>query len=303
MITIYFVSMTARTQQFLKYCVFLIFIGRAWQHLFWDAPYRSFFWDESFLKPFIEGVFNIPWKDYVTNLQNDRYIQNGIKINGVIYAIAAVSSLLVTAKTIKWLRFPILLGGLSLIILTLLLTKEKFYHTAQFFEHSIQFGVPFILVQSYYANITMDKIILLFKLLIASTFFSHGLYAFGFYPVPGKFIDMVIHIFGCNEATAVSFLYIAGILDFIIAVLIFIPKIQKPALWYAAIWGILTALARVTANFYWEFPFQSLHQNLYQTLLRLPHGFIPLLVIYIQSLNNSSKKTYDTSMLMKYVGK
>ena len=92
---------------------------------------------------------------------------------------------------------------------------------------------------------------------------------------------MVIHIFGCSESTAISFLYIAGILDFIIAILIFIPKVSKFALWYAIIWGLLTAFARIVANFYIDFPWQSIHQNLYGVLYRLPHGLVPFITLLL----------------------
>jgi len=271
----------SKTNLLLKTSVFLIFIGRAWQHLFWDAPYRSFFWDESLLKPLIEGIFNTPWQEYATSSKTDHVIQMGIRANGVLYFIAAVSTLGIQEKNIKLLRIPVFLGGCSLLLLTLLLTKEKFFHTAQFFEHSIQFGLPFILLYRYSKNVNFNKFIFIIKILIALTFFSHGLYAFGFYPVPGKFIDMVIRIFGFSEATAIVFLYIAGILDFILAILIFIPKTQMYALWYAVIWGLLTALARIVANFYLDFPLQSIHQNLYEVLYRIPHGLTPLLVIFL----------------------
>ncbi|MDH7447124.1 DoxX-like family protein [Aquimarina sp. 2201CG14-23] len=263
----------------LKVSVFLIFIGRAWQHLFWDAPYRSFFWDESLLQPIIEGVFNTPWQEYATSPRTDTYIQNGIRINGILYLLAGLSALMIHKNNLKWLRVPLFLGACSLVLLTVLLTKEKFYHTAQFFEHSIQFGLPFIFLYSYSKKLQYERLVLILKVLIAFTFFSHGLYAFGFYPVPGKFVDMVIQIFGVSESVAIQFLYLAGILDFILAVLIFIPRTQIYALWYAVIWGLLTALARIVANFYWDFPLQSIHQNLYEVLYRLPHGFTPLLVI------------------------
>ncbi|MFD2561452.1 hypothetical protein [Aquimarina rubra] len=268
-----------QTQRILKISVFLIFFGRAWQHLFWDAPYRTFFWDESLLKPIIEGLFNTSWQEYATSERTDQIIQNGIKTNGFIYLIAAISSLAIRKEVSKLFRIPILIGGISLVLLTLLMTKEKFYHAAQFFEHSIQFGLPLVLLYSYSKRLKIERLILILKILIAFTFFSHGLYAFGFYPVPGKFVDMTIHIFGFSESNAIAFLYVAGILDFILAILIFIPKVQIYALWYAVIWGLLTALARIVANFYWEFPLQSIHQNLYEVLYRLPHGLTPLLVI------------------------
>ncbi len=266
----------------LKFSVFLIFIGRAWQHLFWDAPYRSFFWDEALLQPVVEGVFNISWKDYVTSSTTDDFIQTIVRANGILYLIAAICALYIKKLNTRWIRVPLWLGGISLVILTILLTKEKFYHGAQFFEHSIQFGLPFVLLYSFKNN-SEEKIILVLKILIAVTFFSHGLYAFGFYPVPGKFVDMVIHIFGFTESTAIIFLYIAGILDFILAVLIFVPRITVYALWYAVFWGLLTALARIVANFYVDFPLDSIHQNLHETVYRIPHGLTPLIVLIVMN--------------------
>ncbi len=289
-----------RIELLLKISVFLIFLGRSLQHLFWDAPYRTFFWDESILQPVVEGVFNTPWQEYATNHKTDSAIQNGIKINGLLYLIGAISSLLIKKINMKWFRIPIIFGGISLLLLTLLITKEKFYHFAQFFEHSIQFGLPFVLLYYYSKKKNTIRLILIFNILIALTFFSHGLYAFGFYPVPGKFVDMVIQIFGFSEETAITFLYIAGILDFIIAILIFVPKLRFYALCYAFLWGLLTAFARITANFYWDFPIQSIHQNLHQVLYRIPHGFTPLLVILIiKKYYYEIKKTAFSDGLLK----
>lgn len=263
----------------IRIAVFLIFIGRAWQHLFWDAPYRTFFWDESLLKPFIENWFDMSWTTYATSPKTDSFVQGVIKGKGILYLLAAISTILITKVNKKIFQIPIFLGGVSLIILSVLLTKEKFYHIAQFFEHSIQFGTPFLFLYFLKDNYNEAKALLILKVLVAVTFFSHGLYAFGAYPVPGKFVDMVIQIFGCSESFAVTFLYIAGIIDFILAVVIFIPKIDKYAIIYAVIWGLLTAFARIVANFYIDFPLQSLHQNLHQVLYRLPHGLVPLFLL------------------------
>lgn len=280
-----------------KICVFFIFIGRAWQHLFWDAPYRSFFWDESLLEPIVETMLGISWQEYATSSSTDNFIQKGILANGVLYLIAAFSSLLIKKNNKIWFRIPILMGGISLLLLTVLMTKEKFYHTAQFFEHSIQFGLPFLLVINFARNLNQLRFIFILKILIALTFFSHGLYAFGFYPVPGKFVDMVIQIFGFSEVTAITFLYVAGILDFILAILIFIPKTQTYALWYAVTWGLLTAFARIVANFYIDFPLQSIHQNLYEVIYRLPHGLTPFLVILLMKKYDGYKPENSSQLI------
>ncbi|TYP72757.1 hypothetical protein [Aquimarina intermedia] len=271
-----------RTNQLLHLSVFLIFIGRAYQHLFWDAPYRTFFWDEALLKPIVEGLFNRSWQEYVTDLETDTLITTIIRINGYLYLSAAMATLAFLKYKHKLFTTIIFSGGCSLVLLSILLTKEKFYHTAQFFEHTIQFGLPFLLL--YYRSKSVDKKMFLFllNLSIAITFFSHGLYAFGFYPVPGTFVDMVIQILGTDETMSIHLLYIAGILDFAIAILIFVPKTALYILLYAVIWGFLTAMARIVASIDFIFFWQSLHQNLYETIYRLPHGIVPLIAYIIQ---------------------
>ena len=279
----------------LKLSVFFTFLGRAWQHIFWDAPYRSFFWDESLLKPVVESLFSISWQEYATSTTTDTIIQKLILFNGLIYLAAAIATITIRQIVKQWQKLLITLGGVSLVILTLLMTKEKFYHAAQFFEHSIQFGLPFCLLYFYTKKYNTKTLILALKILIAVTFVSHGLYAFGFYPVPGNFVDMVIQIFNCSEETAITFLYIAGIIDFILAILLFvpIPAISKSALYYAVFWGLLTAFARIVANFQIEFPLLSLHQYFYMVLYRLGHGLVPLAVVLIpiRKTSNSIIKT------------
>ncbi|WP_378184848.1 DoxX-like family protein [Aquimarina sp. W85] len=279
---------TLRTNQLLHISVFFIFIGRAYQHMFWDAPYRTLFWDEALLKPIIEGVFNGSWQTYVTSLYTDGLINCSIRIIGFIYLSAAFVTILLLRFKHWILNAIIFVSGCSLLILSVLLTKEKFYHVAQFFEHSIQFGLPFILLYSRSLKVNQKKLLLLLKISIAATFFSHGLYAFGFYPVPGKFVDMVIQILGVNEQQSITLLYIAGLLDFIIAILIFIPRVSRYALLYAMAWGFVTALARIVASIDSVFIWQSLHQNLYEVVYRLPHGIAPLIVYWM--LQNSRKQ-------------
>ena len=265
----------------LKIAAILVFAGRAWQHLFWDAPYRSFFWDEALLKPFIETFFDISWQSYVTSPTTDTVVQNLIFGSGILYLLVAIAIAFTTTKTIRITRTPILVGTIGLVLLAILMTKEKFYHIAQFFEHSIQFGTPLLLLYSYSAKLSLKKLALALKILIAFTFCAHGLYAIGLYPVPGNFVDMLINILGCSEGQAMTMLYIAGIVDNALVLFLFLPKTSRYALWYATIWGLLTAFARVWANIETDFLIASLHQNIHQMILRLPHGLVPLAVLFL----------------------
>ena len=275
---------------FFKIITSFIFLGRSWQHLFWNAPYRSFFWDEKLFSPVVETIFSTPWEVYATSLQTDLFIQNLIISIGVFYAIVGIVVLFITFDSHRIWKILLLIGGISLVILSVLTTKEKFYHLAQFFEHSIQFGTPVVLYLFLSNKIKFEKLQLIFKILIAVTFTSHGLYALGVYPVPGKFVDMTISILDVNETVAINFLFVVGLLDIFAAILLFFPKVAKVALIYCCIWGLLTAMARLTSDFYLETPFLSLHQNLYKVIFRLSHGLLPLLVyLILKNQKNSSK--------------
>ena len=261
----------------LKISVVLVFLGRSWQFIFWDAPFRTFFWNESLLKPFVETIIGIDWKAYANSPKLDAFIDNSVFAFGILYLLSAFAVIFYSKfKTIA--KYIIILGGIGLVILAYLLMSDRFYQFSQFFEYSIQFSIPFIFV-FYHKQFIQKYLVLILKFLIAAVFIAHGLYAVGYYPVPGLFLGMVIDILGFSEQTALNFLLIAGILDFIGALLIFVPKVARYALIYLAVWGFLTSFARLIAGFSFDFFWELLHLNLYQTVYRLPHGILPIIVL------------------------
>lgn len=261
----------------LKISVVLVFLGRAWQFIFWDAPFRTFFWNESLLKPFVESVIGINWQNYVNSTKLDAFIDNSVFAFGILYLLSAFAVIFYSKfKTI--VKYIIILGGVGLVILAYLLMSDRFYQFSQFFEYSIQFSIPFIFV-FYHKQFIQKHLILILKFLIAAVFIAHGLYAVGYYPVPGLFLGMVIDVLGFSEQGARNFLIVVGILDFISAILIFVPKVARYALIYLAVWGVLTSLARLIAGFSFDFFWELLHLNLYQTVYRLPHGILPIIVL------------------------
>jgi len=272
---------------------FAVFAGRGWQHLFWDAPYRSVLWDESLLKSTVESLSNLTWNEYVTSEVIDFRIQLFIKLLGVCYLLLAFLSLLIKSSHKNW-GYLLVFGTSLLTLLAFLYCKEKFFQVGQFFEYSAQFITPLLLYISLYTRMDVNKFTLLVKVAIALTFICHGLYAIDFYPRPGNFIDMTINILGISELTAHSLLWLAGIIDLVISIAIFIPMIDKAALTYAIIWGFITSLARVWANFDADFALLSIHRWLFETLYRMPHGGLPLLILVIQGfrINNLFKHRY-----------
>ncbi|EZH73723.1 hypothetical protein ATO12_17460 [Aquimarina atlantica] len=263
----------------LKLSTFLIFLGRAYQHLVWDAPYRTFLWDESILKGSVETIFSITWNDYVTSLSAANSISFSIKVIGIFYLICAIITLMIKPSMKKTGKFFLLGGSIGLFILALLYCKEKFLHVGQFFEYTIQFMTPVLLYMVLFTSIEFKKVRLIALIAIALTFSCHGLYAIGYYPRPGSFIDMTLNTLPISEPSAHAMLKIAGILDFVVAIAIFIPRISYAALVYAFVWGGLTAIARLVGHFHIAFLWNSFSQWTWEMLIRLPHGLIPLFVM------------------------
>ncbi|WP_025667170.1 hypothetical protein [Aquimarina megaterium] len=263
----------------LKLSTFLIFLGRAYQHMVWDAPYRTFLWDESILKSSIETIFGITWNDYVTSLSAANSISFSIKVIGIFYLTCAIITLMIKPNMKKTGKFFLIGGSIGLFILALLYCKEKFLHVGQFFEYTIQFMTPILLYMVVFTSIEFKKIRLIALIAIALTFSCHGLYAIGYYPRPGSFIDMTLNTLPISEPSAHAMLKIAGILDFVVAIAIFIPRISYAALVYAFVWGGLTAIARLVGHFHIAFLWNSFSQWTWEMLIRLPHGLIPLFVM------------------------
>jgi len=263
----------------LRILTFCVFAGRAWQHIFWDIPIRAFAWDERLLKTPVEALTTMTWKQYVTSMTADAWLQGITHGLGILCIACAIATWFIRPDR-KWLGTVLKIGGSYLIILFLLYWKERFQSIGMFIEHTLQWATPFMLVYAIFHRQNTAKFRFWIKVAIALTFIGHGLYAFGYYPVPGGFVEMMVSVFGMTDDTALWWLKVAGIADFIAAVTLFIPALVRPTLLYCIVWGTVTALARIVSNFSFDLPLDSLHQWLHETIFRLPHGGIPLLLFW-----------------------
>ena len=139
----------------LKILCLFVFMGRAWQHLRWDAPYRAFFWSEAILSP----VFNQmgwSWQYYVTH--SDTYMVMGIRVIGVFLLCAAVCALLASPQ--RFLpRLILPLSSVLLFILALLYWKEKGFYIGELIEYGAQVACPWLLYAAVYRpNITLTRL-------------------------------------------------------------------------------------------------------------------------------------------------
>lgn len=268
-------------QHTLQLATFLLFSGRAWQHLFWDAPFRALLWDQEVVEGLVLFFRGGTWQEYVTSPTSDQFIQNIQMGFGCFYGVMALVTLCIRRLHISHYVWLYLFSSLSLAFLAVLYTMEKFYHLGQFFEYAIQILLPLFFIVVMLQKVKLPNLLLFIKVSIALTFSAHGLYAVGYYPQPGVFVDMFISILHVTEPIAQKMLVVVGVFDFVVSVALFVPWLVKYGLFYTAVWGGLTAIARTWANFYFEFPVEGLNQNLYETFYRMPHMLVPLVALLI----------------------
>jgi len=268
----------------LRLSAFCVFFGRGWEHLITDAPFRTIFWDQSIMEGLISVLTGLSWHEYAKSETCNFIIDASIKATGLFYLLCAFASLFIRVKH-KQLSKLLVAGSLLLIILSGLFYKSKFLQFGQFIEYSCQMFSPLFLYIILFYKVHLPKFSFALKLAIALTFAGHGLYALGVYPTPGIWIDMSLSSLNfvglypsVNQVQHI--IYLAGILDMILALGIFLPnKWSVPFLTWALIWGLLTALSRVIGFIYIDASWHTLIQWLPQTIMRLPHALIPLAVL------------------------
>jgi len=258
-----------------------VFAGRAWQHLFWDAPFRTLLWDEAWMKGIVEGWFGMSWQSYITSMEVDSTIQRAVKGTGIFYIVCAILATFVRMIP-KWLGKILLLGAMSLLLLAALYCKEKFFSVGQFLEYALQVSSPIFLYLVVFHKVNWYRLVFYMKIATALTFVCHGLYAINFYPRPGLFVEMFLNTLGTNEETAYTLLNVAGLLDFVMSAALFLPlRFARVAALYAVLWGLATALARITSFFDASYALESMHQWMHETIFRFPHFLIPLALWYL----------------------
>jgi len=268
----------------LRLSAFCVFFGRGWEHLITDAPFRAILWDQSIMEGLISVLTGLSWNEYASSETCNFIIDASIKVIGLFYLLCAFASLFICVKH-KRLSKLLVLGSLLLIILSGLFYKSKFLQFGQFIEYSCQMFSPLFLYVILFYKVHLPKFNFMLKLAIALTFAGHGLYALGVYPTPGVWIDMslsTLNFMGLYPSVnqVQHIIYLAGVLDMILALGIFLPnKWSVPFLTWALIWGLLTALSRVIGFMYIDASWHTLVQWLPQTIMRFPHALIPLAVL------------------------
>lgn len=262
-------------ERLLAFTTAAVLIGQGYGYVFWGSPLRVLAWDESVMSPFV-ALFGYDWSTYVTSPAIENILSGFAVTAGIGFVLLGLMALWSTARRgWPWL---FLLGGGGLLAHALLDTKDHFFYLVQLLEHGLRVGTPLLL---YMVLGGRRRLLPWLKVLTAVTFAAHGLYALSVYPVPARFVDMTQGILGVGEGPARTLLWWAGALDLVVAVLLFLPRTARIAFGYAAVWGGLTALARIVYGWDWTDVVGSLHAHLWRTVVRLPHALLPLLALLL----------------------
>ena len=256
-------------------------LGRSYQHLFFEGPYRSFFLDESWFRG-IQSLFSRQsWLDFVNSPRTDSQIRLYTRFIGFIWLATALGLFLHRRIPSRWLYLGAALSAFGMLFYGLGAYLEKGYQSAQWMEYAAQTAMPLLAI----ALTTTSQYRLwlrVAKVAIALTFVGHGLYALGFFPLPGNFVYMTTQILGISDESARDLLWVAGIVDLAVAFLLFVPRVDRYALLYCVVWGFLTALARPVTyllpnHLFWL----TVHQTIFEFLVRVPHFMLPLVAYWI----------------------
>ena len=189
-------------------------------------------------------------------------------------------------------NFVFILAGIVLYVDSLFAFTQNKYVVEQIIEHALKFGLP--IIYGMRKAIEREHLNQFLKMLVAFTFIGHGLFALGIHFIPGGFIQMVQNVLGFNIETSRQFLHVIGALDLIFVILLFIPKLDKVAVFYMIFWGLLTSMARVV-GYFGNVPIEEfLKIYCFEMLWRWPHFLIPFylfLSVYSQNAFFFFRKT------------
>lgn len=265
----------------LRLGTFLCFAGWTWVHFYWEGPYGVLLWHDTTYE--LASRWGISWEEFVGSGANDGWVQAWIARVAWLFVGCMVLSL--TARQRSWWQLALLgIGG------TLLMTVVSYakYLSANsqlpmFVEHGGQILMPLLLVLGLSLGARHWVTRGMALLAVITTFAGHGSYALGLWPTPANFYGMISVVLHVDYEWARFILRTAGLLDFVVCVGLFIPWVRRGCALYAALWGLLTAIARPVAGMSPSLYYWGADQFVHEAVLRAPHFVIPLYLFWVWS--------------------
>lgn len=257
----------------------LCFAGWAWVHFYWQGPYGVLLWQHGTYE--LAERWGISWDEFVGSGANDGIVQKWIR--GISWLYLGVGILALTVhRNSRWQMVGLVGGAALLVILAYAKYISALRQLPMFIEHGGQILMPILLVSAMALGVRHRVTVALAVIAVILTFSGHGTYALGEpWPTPPGFYGMTRVILGVNQTTALSFVRIAGILDFVVCLGLLVPILRRYCALYAVAWGFLTALARPWAGMSSELNYWGADQYLHELVIRAPHFLIPLYLFLV----------------------
>lgn len=248
------------TFQFLQTSVFCILFGSGLTHVFGTQPYNQ--------------TCNDPGAYQLTV--------------GIIFLLSSLVCLLPVQKIYSTkLHFAHAITSALLLFHSYNTFIKSGYVPEQMVEHALKIGLPVVLLLTIEFRNKKDdafQLIKWLKILTATAFIGHAVFALGLHYVPDNFYDMTMTILPLSKEQATLFLQVVGVLDVLCALMLFTP-FNRTFIYYLIFWGIITAVAR---TWYGLLATDALTGTQFldffgNTIYRLPHGIIPALILVLES--------------------
>ena len=274
----------------LQLTVAVTLAARGWLMYRWDSHLRGLLWNEGAMRPFVEEYLLMDWQQYAN--ESDPYITLGIEILGGVLMVGGLLTLLMHVRPLSFLKWLLLPLWMILALDSYSNYFDVSYQEGMLIEYALQASTPLLLLWVLVLPNRMRVWAWGASVLVAMCFIGHGMYAMGYHPVPWSFQVMTMDILGVDETMAKRILYVAGILDFAVAIGILIPVARRVSLIYMIFWGGVTALARIWAHFDKATKYWGIDPWLAETLVRTVHWMIPvLLLMLLRSRSPNSRLT------------
>ncbi|MFK7968930.1 MAG: hypothetical protein AB8F95_01115 [Bacteroidia bacterium] len=261
------------------------------QHANGGTPYWGMAWDAGLWESIAMGQGH-SWTYWLAEIAPA--MVSACNAIGVVLIVSWLASFLIPQKhtgIIKLAKLWALLLSIWMLVGFMWSWSDRGYAWPYLVENTLRIILPWLLFHWHIAGFKRNGLSFYIAIAaIALTFLGHGWYAMGLVPVPGSFLHMTHESLGLSEAGSRTFLIIAGGLDMLVVLLVWFQKLRRPMLIYAAAWGIITALARITGNCYLDFPLDCLVDWFPEMLVRLCHGLVPLLIISLVEKTHESSK-------------
>jgi len=264
----------------------LCFIGWTWVHFYWEGPYGVLIWQDATYE--LAERWGIDWDEFVGTGADDGLVQKWLARIAWMYAACTVAALIAGRESFVRSRLAatVMIGGAGLLVI---LSYAK-YVAAQrqlpmFIEYGGQMLMPVVFVLALTVGVRHRVTVATAMIAMMMTFAGHGAYALNLWPTPATFHAMISITTGAEYETTQTILLIAGILDIVVCVGIFVPWTRRASALYAAVWGLMTAIARPLAGMSWGLNYWGADQFLHETILRAPHFLIPLYLFLLWQPN------------------